>query len=254
MAAEKATAIVLRLVEFSETSSVVTLFTEEFGRVAVLAKGARRAKNAFDSALDLLTVCRLVFLRKSSGGLDLLTEAKLVRRFRPSGRDLAPLYAGYYVAELLLNLVDDYDPHPELFRATDGTLARLCSGQDVPATVLRFELTALRLLGHLPSLSLCVECGEPVAAEGRIAFGQLAGGVLCRSCRPGKRHVVSISAAVLNVLRAMASERETGRQDAQLDSQVQGELRGVMNHYISHLLGKKLKLQPLLGFLASPQR
>jgi DNA repair protein RecO (recombination protein O) len=48
------------------------LFTREFGKIGVLAKGARRAKAPFDSALDLLTLCRVLFLRKSSGGLDLL--------------------------------------------------------------------------------------------------------------------------------------------------------------------------------------
>ncbi len=81
MAAEKTLALVLRAVEFSETSSVVTLFTRDFGKIRGLAKGARRPKGPFESALDLLSLCRLVFLRKSSEALDLLTEAKLERRF-----------------------------------------------------------------------------------------------------------------------------------------------------------------------------
>src|SRR5215510_10870293 len=89
MSSEKATAIVLRVVEFSETSSVVTLFTREFGKIHALAKGARRPKGPFESALDLLGLCHVVFLRKSSGALDLLTEAKLQRRFRPPERDLS---------------------------------------------------------------------------------------------------------------------------------------------------------------------
>ena len=92
MSSEKATAIVLRVVEFSETSSIVTLFTREFGKVRGLAKGARRPKGPFESALDLLALCRIVFLRKSSDALDLLTEAKLERRFRPPGGDLSNLY------------------------------------------------------------------------------------------------------------------------------------------------------------------
>ncbi|NLE37473.1 MAG: DNA repair protein RecO, partial [Pirellulaceae bacterium] len=95
MSTEKATAIVLRTVDFSETSLVVTFFTREFGKVGALAKGARRIKGPFESALDLLALCRIVFLRKSSESLDLVTEAKLVRRFRPAGKDLAGLYGGY---------------------------------------------------------------------------------------------------------------------------------------------------------------
>src|SRR5207253_10760688 len=101
MSSEKATALVLRVVEFSETSSVVTLFTREFGKISGLAKGARRPKGPFESALDLLALCRIVFLRKSPGTLDLLTEAKLLKRFRPRAGELFNLYAGYYVAELL---------------------------------------------------------------------------------------------------------------------------------------------------------
>src|SRR5437762_14118142 len=113
MSTEKAEALVLRVIEFSETSSVVTLFTREFGKVHGLAKGARRPKGPFQSALDLLARVRLVFLRKSSEALDLLTEAKLERRFRSPGRDLSCLYGAYYVAELLNELTHDGDPHAE---------------------------------------------------------------------------------------------------------------------------------------------
>ncbi|MGO9110195.1 MAG: DNA repair protein RecO, partial [Thermoguttaceae bacterium] len=98
MPSEKASALVLRTIDFSETSLVVWLFTREFGKIGALAKGARRLKNPFESALDVLTLCRIVFLHKSSEALDLVTEARLVRRFRPTGRNLAGLYAGYYVA------------------------------------------------------------------------------------------------------------------------------------------------------------
>ena len=56
MSSEKASAIVIRAVEFSETSLVVTLFTREFGKLGALAKGARRLKGPFESALDLLAL------------------------------------------------------------------------------------------------------------------------------------------------------------------------------------------------------
>ena len=175
MSSEKASAIVLRVIEFSETSSIVTLFTREFGKVRALAKGARRPKGPFESALDLLSLCRIVFLRKSSDALDLLTEAKLERRFRPPVGALSNLYAAYYVAELLNELTDDHDPHPELFDVADETLAALRTQCAVAPWLLRFELTALRVLGHLPSLEACVECGKPVEALGRVSFSHWPG-------------------------------------------------------------------------------
>lgn len=250
MSAEKSMAIVLKVVEFSETSLVTTLFTEDFGKISALAKGARRPKSPFEAALDLLAVCRIVFLHKSSDALDLLTEARLERRFRSATSDLTRLYAGYYVAELLREMTDEKDPHPALFQAASDTLAGLDLGAEVGTLVLRFELTALRLLGHLPSLNDCVECGRPIQAAGQIAFGQSSGGVLCDTCRTGKRHVVRISAAVLEALRAFADADASDWQTLELERRVRGELRGVLNHYLSHLLGHRPRMHQYLGVLA----
>ena len=247
MPSEKADAIVLRVVEWSETSSIVTLFTREFGKLGAVAKGARRPKGPFESALDLLAVCRIVFLHKSSDALDLLTEAKLSRRFRPPGRDLANLYAGYYVAELLLELTDENDAHPELFDAADRTLLALCQPGVAARLILRFELTALRWLGHLPSLARCANCGEGVERTARIAFGLVDGGVLCGECRKGKRQVVSVSSKVIETLQVFAAEDDLAWRAYELAGGPRGELRAVVNQYLNHLIGHKLRLHDYLG-------
>lgn len=250
MSTEKATALVLRVVEWSETSSIVTLWTREFGKVRGVAKGARRPKGPFESALDLLSTCRIVFLRKSSEALDLLTEAKLERRFRPRAGDLNSLYAGYYVAELLNELTDDYDPHPELFDAAQETLAALGGQGSVVSLVLRMEMAALVTLGHLPSLSACAECGREVTWSGRVPFGLLAGGVLCPACRPGKTQVVAVQAAVLEILAQFAEMGSEAWRAIEIDRKLAGELRGLLNGYIAHLLGHRPAMHAYLKLLS----
>jgi DNA repair protein RecO (recombination protein O) len=246
MSSEKATAIVLRVVDFSESSLVVTLYSREFGKLGALAKGAKRLKSPFESALDLLALCRIVFLRKTSDVLDLLTEAKLLRRFRPAGRDLHRLYAGYYVAELLRDLTDEDEPHPELFDLADETLAALNSSEPVLRRVIRFELGLLRELGHMPSWETCVECGRTVPAAGRIAFGHLDGGVLCAGCRGGKKQVATVSAGVVRTLAQLADPATNAWRRLEIDPQRMGELRGILNHYLTHLLGQKPRMHAYL--------
>jgi DNA repair protein RecO (recombination protein O) len=250
MTAEKTLAIVLRVVDFSETSCVVTLFTENFGKIGALAKGARRPKSPFDSALDLLAVCRIVFIDKSGDVLDLLTEARLERRFRSASRDLSRLYAGFYVAELLQELTDLGDPHPELYRRADDTLLALDRDGPVAETVLSFEVTALRLLGYLPALEACVACGTPIDTRpGRVLFGQLAGGVLCSHCRQGQKQVVSVSREGHAVLRQLA---DWGGEKPleEIVPRVRGELRGLLSHYVANVLGHPPRMQAYLGFSA----
>ena len=246
MEAEKGIGIVLRTVEFSETSLVVTIFTREHGKIGAIAKGARRIKGPFESALDLMAVCRIVFLRKSFETLDILTEAKLVRRFRPKADNLFGLYAGYYVIELLDGLTEQYKKQTDLFDLADETLAGLAAGEEAVRLVMRFELGALRILGHLPSFDSCVECGCDVALKGRVCFGHIDGGVLCGSCRVGKKHVATVDAGSLKVMQQLSQTNNNLWQRIEIAPKTQGQIRGLLNHYISHLMGRKPKMQAWL--------
>jgi len=239
--AEHATALVLRCVDFSESSLVVTLFTREFGKIEALAKGAKRLKNPFDSALDLMSLCRIVFLRKSSEALDLITEAKLLRRFRCPGRELAPLYAGYYVVELLRDLTARYDPLPELFDLADSALEGLGRGQPVWRWVFRWELGALGLLGHLPSLDRCVVCGQSVQGLVRVVFNPLQGGVMCEACRtaqPAGRQTITVDQGLLRSMAVLADPRHPAADRLELDPAHRGQLRHLLNLVICNLLGR----------------
>ena len=247
MAADKARAVVIRAAPFGETSSVVTLFTREFGKLRALAKGAWRPKSAFDGALDLLSVCKVLVLRKSRGGLDLLTEAFLERRFRVA-TCLAAVHGGMYVAELLDALTADADPQPGLFDAADTVLATLSGHRGPDAAVwpniARFELAALRHAGQAPELWRCAACGGVPPAAERPAFGMLDGGLLCPACRRGRRAVASVSAPVLETLRGLARPATKGSVGA--DPRLEGEIRALMNTYVAHVLGHRSRLAPRL--------
>lgn len=265
MAADKARAIVIRTYPFGGNSCVVALFTREFGKLRALAKGAWRPKGAFDAALDLLSICQVLVLRRSSDGLDLLTEAFLEHRFRV-GRSLEAFLGALDVAELLDALTADADPQPELFDVAHSTLRFLSAparthaadatttdppARLVRALVTRFELAALRLVGHGPALGACAECGGGVDGGPRIAFGMLDGGVLCARCRRGKRAVVSVSAEAVATLRLLggafdlrAAPGERSLPD--LSPAIDGEIRAVMNTLLSHLLGRRPRVAPLL--------
>jgi DNA repair protein RecO (recombination protein O) len=250
MSSEKSLALVLRVVDFSETSCVVTLFTRDFGKISALAKGARRPRSSFESALDLLAICRIVFLHKSSDTLDLLTEAKLDKRFRAAQRDLSRLYAGYYVVELPREMTDEGDPHPFLFDVAIQTMADLDGSGPVAATVLRFEILTLSELGHMPSFDGCASCGKSLKPTRRLAFGQLAGGLLCPQCREGQKQVVSVTSDAIQVLKQFAEIQSDEWRRLEIDARVRGEIRGLISQYICNLLGHRPRMHRFLGFLA----
>ena len=109
----------------------------------------------------------------------------------------------------------------------------------------------LRLLGHLPSLATCVECGSEVDLSGRVAFGQSHGGVLCSRCREGKKEVASVNAGVLRLMQQLAEPDSDTWRRLNIDPGSRGELRGVLNRYLVHLLGRKLRMHQYLGLLTT---
>jgi DNA repair protein RecO (recombination protein O) len=237
-------ALVIRGVDVFETSRVLTLFSRDLGKVSALAKGARRLKSPFNSGLDLLSVCDIVLLHKASDALDLLTEAVLIERFDSLRHDLAALYAGYYVAELLNDLTDHHDPHPRLFDAASVTLRHLGDPAWRSRRLARFELACLRELGHMPALEECVHCGRPVEAAGNsVAFGLATGGVLCASCRPGQPHVATLSGRTLGSLRALASPGSSWR-GVDATAAAFGPVRATLGAVVSHLLGRRPRMLP----------
>lgn len=216
MSIEKTDALVLKTVDFMESSLVVTLYTREFGKVRGLAKGARRLKNPFETSLDLLASIKLTFIKKNSGALDLLTEAKLARRFRPNRRNLRGLYAGYYVAELLDHMTEDYDPDPDLWRYADLTLGAFATLPRVGSRVFAFEAYLLNAAGEFPSTRYCVECGEELPLDQmdnlarRVVFDVDDGGVVCTRCRAKKRYygLVPTTIGALKALEASLAAAE----------------------------------------------
>jgi DNA repair protein RecO (recombination protein O) len=240
-------ALVLRAVEVFETSSVATLFTRDLGKVSVLAKGARRLKSPLQGGLDLLGVSDIVLFTKAGEALELLAEAAPVERFPSLRRDLAALYAGYYIAELLSDLTDLHDPHPKLFDAARITLRHLGDAGFRSGRILRFELACLRELGVMPSLGQCAQCGGDVVPQGgKVSFGLSSGGVLCLACRPGQPHVVSLPVRDLHAIRVLASPGSAWR-DLSFRAGHHLTAREAIGSLVSHVLGHRSRLRPLLG-------
>ncbi len=244
MSLESTTAIVLRTVEFSETSLIVTLLTRDLGRVSALAKGARRPKGPFEGALDLLAVCRVVLIRKSGDTLDLLTEAKLHRRFRAAERSLERLYGGYHVVEMLRLLTDEHEFHPEIYDLTIRTLEQLDGNGEVASTLAYYDSQLLRELGHAPGTDRCTSCGAEMENLARVPFALGTGGIVCANCKTKQRQIILLRKETIDELKRLTDVSTS--YPVAVAGPVYGELRQLLNRYIETVLGRVPRMQPFL--------
>ncbi len=206
-----------------ETSLIVEVFSRDYGRVAMVAKGARRPMSALRGVLMAFQP----LLVDWSGGGEVKT---LVRAEWQGGQPLLTgraLLCGYYLNELLVKLSAREDPHPGLFEAYSEALCQLAGGQSQGVLLRRFELALLRELGYGVLLDHDARSGEPVDPARRYLYiieeGPIALGADIGSVDPDCQ---IISGQTLLDMAASVLERpETLAQSKSL-------LRALINHYL----------------------
>jgi DNA repair protein RecO (recombination protein O) len=150
---ETATGLVFRTRLLTETSLIVQWLTPDFGRLATVAKGARRAKSPFGGKLDLFYLADFSFNRSSRSELHTLREVSLRETHSGLRKDLGLLEQASYCAALVERATETETPLPQIFELMVGLLRHLLSHPAQPQTVFAFELKLLAELGLKPDLA-----------------------------------------------------------------------------------------------------
>ncbi len=240
--------VVIRTVDYSETSQVVTFWTREVGRLTGIAKGAKRAKTAFHGPFDLFALHHLNYREKPAGQLHLLTAADLLDAHTGLRADPVRLIAAGWCAEILLGLTADGMPIPPLYALLTNTLAGLAGSESAgnpesgirnpesqpwEGWLFRYEARALTHLGHRPRIEACAACG---AAHDRTAlFSPAAGGALCDRCARGEAAPLRVRVETLRLLDRLATPG-TPPPDAPLPAPLRQELRAILRSTYTYLL------------------
>ncbi|HVH05874.1 MAG TPA: DNA repair protein RecO [Myxococcota bacterium] len=185
MAAFASEALVLRAVDFGESDLVVHLLLPGSGRLAAIAKGARRSTRRFPGVLDLFNHLRVEIERSRRGALARLEHARLLDAFVGLRADARRFALGCFLLELLDRLAPEGAARRDaerLFGFAVDALAALETARPDRRTHALLELQALAALGLRPELRRCVRCGREIEGARAIAFHVPEGGPVCAAC------------------------------------------------------------------------
>jgi len=217
----KTEGFVLRAVPFQDNDLILTVFTAELGKVALFARGARRAKSPFGPEIDLLSESEFVVL--DTKNIKPLREAALRSYFPRLKTNYDCLSAALHGTRLLSQLVHEGQKDANnlgLFSRFLHVLDR----KDVPISLytLAYKLRLLDNFGVAPRLDGCVRCGN----TGQLTWFSLGrGGVICPTCHaPGDLGLQAGLASSLNALRTMAWDKLNRLQLVPRDLVVGAEL------------------------------
>ena len=152
---------VLHSYPYKETSLIVDVFSRDHGRVALVAKGAKRPHSKLRGVLQTFQPLSVSWSGKSE--VRTLTAAEWVGGLLPLEK--SALLCGFYLNELLVKLLAREDAHPALFDHYVSTLNQLAHGESAPIVLRKFERALLKETGVAGDWTLCVTNGKPVAPD-----------------------------------------------------------------------------------------
>ncbi len=234
-------ALLLRATPYRDSDLVVDLLTAEHGRLAAIARGARKSRRRFGGVLDYFNLLH-VEMSRGRGGLGSLGSVELLGSWDVLRADVDAYCAGSHLLDLARLGTREGDAAPELFRLLLGGLDALQRGAH-PASLARvFQVQALARLGYAPAACHCPGCGIALVVA---AAGQ--GVVTCRAC--AEPTATTLSAGAVRTLQAAAELLPERLGALRLTADVAVELVPFLDRALELALGRRPNsLASLPGF------
>ncbi|MDT3426551.1 DNA repair protein RecO (recombination protein O) [Paenibacillus forsythiae] len=239
--------IVIRSMDYGEGNAIITLCTENAGKIGVLVRGAKKVKSRHAALIQPFTLGQYVFFR-NNGGLGTLNSGEIIHSHHPVREDLIKAAYGSYACELLDRVLHDEETGSFWFRQLSACLNALEEGKEPGVTINLFEMKVLQAAGYAPQLGACIACGRE-KPDDELLLSPRLGGVLCRSCRHNDPPAMEVSMRALKLLRLFAALDLTRLGNVDVKASTRDELKKIMRAFMDTQLGLRLKSQNFLDQL-----
>jgi len=173
-------ALVIKSVPFQETSRIVRLFTREMGKVAVIAKGARRLKSQFRGYLEPLNLLDIIYYHKDSREVQTLSKVELRQSCLQHTAELSETLYALVLVEAVDKFIRDHHQDAAVFDLSVEVLEYMDRERSqLPETLIYFLLRLTDLLGYAVSMEQCAICNRSLTAA---IYNQVNGHLLCEDC------------------------------------------------------------------------
>jgi DNA repair protein RecO (recombination protein O) len=236
-------AIVLRARPYGESDKIVLFFTEQFGKLTGIAKGAMRSRRRFVNSLEPFSLVNLRFQDRPHTNLAFIVASDLMFGFRQLPTSLERIsYASYFV-EITEGLIGEREENPLVYQHLRDGLRYVEEYGTSLRFLTAFELKLLRLAGYQPVLDGCKRCGKERKSEAMIRwhFSPADGGILCDSCVNLRRDVMSLGSTAVEVLTALQAESQDLADRMVLPFSVIKEIRSVALRFIQYHMDREIK-------------
>jgi len=181
---KKMTAVVLRVNDHGESDKIVTFYSRESGKIAGIAKGAKKSKKRFSNKLELFSLLEVLYDDRARTGLVRISEAELLASFLSLRENYERYVGGVLACELIYYWSRDYDADRNIFNLLVWILQSIDKGVSSQLAHILFQIKLYTHLGYRLHLGNCIKCKASGPKDAPYAFHAGRHGLLCRKCSP----------------------------------------------------------------------
>jgi|SRR5690554_2060017 len=203
----KTEAVVLSKMDYGDTSSILSLYTKEFGKISVIQKGARNPKSKKAFITDPLNHLQIIIYKKDSRELQLLSSADLISHFSHLKENFDRLKFALAILELVKNLTPENESNELIFKGLTRILFLLDTSDESPNIIFgRFFLFFLKEIGYEIQLNKCSSCQTDLHNADYLGYN-FELGIFCSHCSSNFRIDFKISQELFNYLLCLKQNK-----------------------------------------------
>lgn len=237
-------AIVVKSIDFLEGDRIITLFTREQGKVAILARGAKKNNSRLNAVTQVFMHGKFIYFRKRNANMGTLNSGECVKHFSAIYADIEKTAYAAYLVELVDRISESDQANVPLFELLLSALEQIAAGKDAEVVVRIFEMKLFQIIGILPQLGSCSVCDGHAELVG---FSINRGGLLC------KMHLdeasIILQENTIRLLRIFVELDLSQLGEINLRAETRDELRRVTEGFCDQYIGIALKSRGFLELL-----
>lgn len=233
--------IVTRYVNYKDNDRILTIFSQECGRIDAKARGCRRGKSPLLACAQPFVYGEYqLYTGKAHATVD---QCDIKETFYPIREDYTKLTAGSAMLALTQQVIQEEEQSATLFSLLYHCLSFLSyGGADALDLMVCFLARFLDAQGICPTITRCARCAKDLRGEAALYFSPRMGGALCDTCETGDMRVQPLS---LEALRRILKLADTELDSVRLPQPVRRELFTMLGRYLEYHLERANK--PLLA-------
>lgn len=183
----KTEAFVIKVRKYGESSKIVCLYSEKFGKINAIAKGARKPKSKFANCLDVFSLVSLIIYKKSTTHLHLIAECDLIKSYYRIAENLEKYEIALKTFELIYSALHDEEENKQLFNLLKKTMQNYeVISNNVNNLYFHFLIKFGEIFGYAYNFQKCAKCNKIVIDQEistqKIVYDFSRGGPLCSKC------------------------------------------------------------------------